>query len=113
MFDFLVEDYLNHQEVSISFSHILLDLDMGYQPAIDIICLLRRHRLTRHIPITVYSQYQSACIVRRVEESGVDAYLVRSFSWAYMARVFREIHLRVSESGESDGPSGYKKRLAA
>ncbi|WP_345270507.1 hypothetical protein [Nibrella viscosa] len=113
MFDFYVEQYLSQMSENRLFSHILLDLDMGYQPALDIVSLLKRHPLTRHIPLTVYSQYQSACLIRLVEEYGVNTYLVRSYGWPATAKVVKGICRRAEQVASGRCKAAFSSKAAA
>ncbi|GAA4420154.1 hypothetical protein GCM10023187_55140 [Nibrella viscosa] len=88
LFDFIVTAHLDLHVIDpdVLPCHIVVDLDMGYQPALDIIQAIRQHPCTCHIPITVYSQYGSACIMQRVAECGVQAFVVRPARWETLAK---------------------------
>ncbi|GAA4401735.1 hypothetical protein GCM10023187_16200 [Nibrella viscosa] len=92
MFDSYVADYLNQHNTTAAYSHVLLDLDMGYQPAIDILRLLKTHSSTTQIPVLVYSLYQSSSIVQYLERNGADLYFVKSAGWPSLVKTFSRLY---------------------
>ncbi|GAA4404261.1 hypothetical protein GCM10023187_21320 [Nibrella viscosa] len=80
LFACVAQAYLDSQlqDIGLPPTHILIDLDMGYQPAIDIVSVLQQHTLTAQVPIIVYSQYGSDCLLELLDAQGVTAYIHRT-----------------------------------
>lgn len=113
LFDFYVESYLKDQGPYYRPNHILVDLSMGYQPALDIIFFLKTFAQTRHIPVSVYSEHESACIGQCLEQNGVDSLLVKSSSWRVLTNLFVQAYPQLAGQLLLDKSTSYTEVFAA